>query len=315
MDEWDMDDWPTLPREAYADAGTSEFKNDWIERASPPEQIAAMVEWFTARFEDPAMETPYMGSEGGYQWIFGGPYDALEEIGDRFGGFVDDKVIEFAADYVVNIDGVWEWAPTNLTSYDAQQDVVVDDQDLPLQELSDRIDHLLEVLDLKGSARAVEMAKSLAYAGLISALETFLWETMAYWVANDKQTVHNLVKKSPLFKDKEIKLGSIFEAYEGLEKRIRSHMQRMAWHRWEEASRFIQAGLEVDVPSFKQFHVATTKRHDIVHRSGRDVEGNPVQVSVDEVRALATSVHQFAIALHELIARAKQPAEHRFDAD
>ena len=31
-------------------------------------------------FEDPANETPYESSEGGYIYIWGGPYDALEQL-------------------------------------------------------------------------------------------------------------------------------------------------------------------------------------------------------------------------------------------
>ena len=39
-------------------------------------RIEAMVEWFGDNFEDPAQETPYESAEGGYIYIWGGPYDA-----------------------------------------------------------------------------------------------------------------------------------------------------------------------------------------------------------------------------------------------
>jgi hypothetical protein len=49
------------------------------------ELVQAIVDWFHSNFEDPAQNTPYEGAEGGYQFIWGGPYDAREEIRGYFG--------------------------------------------------------------------------------------------------------------------------------------------------------------------------------------------------------------------------------------
>jgi len=64
------------------------------------EKIDLMVEWFYQNYEDPANSTPYESAEGGYQYIWGGPYDANDEIGSMFGGLVPDKWIEEAVDRV-----------------------------------------------------------------------------------------------------------------------------------------------------------------------------------------------------------------------
>ncbi|MET3972872.1 hypothetical protein ABIB94_007871 [Bradyrhizobium sp. JR7.2] len=36
-----------------------------------------MIQWFSANYEDPAVSTPYESAEGGYQYIWGGPYETL----------------------------------------------------------------------------------------------------------------------------------------------------------------------------------------------------------------------------------------------
>ena len=46
-------------------------------------QTEAMRKWFFEHFEDPAHRTPYESREGGYQWIWGGPYDARERLKDN----------------------------------------------------------------------------------------------------------------------------------------------------------------------------------------------------------------------------------------
>ena len=81
-------------------------------RLPTEEQIACMVRWFHRMYEDPANETPYDSGEGGYIYIWGGPYEARDEIGDEFRDLVSDEVIEAAVSKVES-DGVLDWAPTD----------------------------------------------------------------------------------------------------------------------------------------------------------------------------------------------------------
>ena len=69
-----------------------------------------MVHWFYGMFEDPSNETPYDGREGGFQYIWGGPYEAADELEAEFGGIVSDEALE-AAIAEVESDGIMEWAP------------------------------------------------------------------------------------------------------------------------------------------------------------------------------------------------------------
>src|SRR5262245_31613642 len=48
------------------------------------QRIDEMVEWFHSNYEDPANHMPYESAEGGYQWIWGGPYDASDVLQDEF---------------------------------------------------------------------------------------------------------------------------------------------------------------------------------------------------------------------------------------
>lgn len=89
--------------------------NASIRMVSPPpalgfdadENIERMVEWFRANFEDPANSLPYESKEGGYQWLFGGPYDAGEELSSAFPD-ADDERIDGAVERLQR-GGVLEW--------------------------------------------------------------------------------------------------------------------------------------------------------------------------------------------------------------
>ena len=81
-----------------------------LRRLGKEKQIPYMVHWFFGMFEDPANETPYNGREGGYQYIWGGPYEAVDELGVEFGEIVSEEALE-AAIAEVESDGIVEWAP------------------------------------------------------------------------------------------------------------------------------------------------------------------------------------------------------------
>ena len=82
------------------------------------EIVESMVSWFFTNFEDPAEHTPYESAEGGYQFIWGGPCDAREELEDAFGVALEkllgeqmqQRAIKAAVDRIEE-DG-WEWAPS-----------------------------------------------------------------------------------------------------------------------------------------------------------------------------------------------------------
>ncbi len=89
---------------------------------NPARRIEVMLQWFHDKYEDPAVRTPYESAEGGYQWIWGGPYDAHEQIGDEFSDIADEDEIEAAVDEVEK-DGLVDWAPKpNSDDYDAPED-------------------------------------------------------------------------------------------------------------------------------------------------------------------------------------------------
>ncbi|RVT93419.1 hypothetical protein [Sphingomonas crocodyli] len=113
-----------------------------LEDLSREQRIEAMVAWFFDNFEDPAELTPYESAEGGYQWIWGGPYNALEEIGDAFADFASDEEMQAAADEVES-DGLHEWAPNHNRMIEVDEEDVED----VLPPLSERIAALRGQLD------------------------------------------------------------------------------------------------------------------------------------------------------------------------
>ncbi|MEZ5814856.1 MAG: hypothetical protein R3E13_09115 [Alphaproteobacteria bacterium] len=78
-----------------------------FEGLNKEESLEAIKEWFFENFEDPAHRTPYESKEGGYQYIWGGPYDAEEIIREAFEGKASEEVIAAVIDDI-QAEG-WEW--------------------------------------------------------------------------------------------------------------------------------------------------------------------------------------------------------------
>ena len=66
------------------------------------------MDWFRTNFEDPAYHTPH--DEGEYVYIWGGPFDAREELEDVFGSVATEAAITAAVEEVEA--ECWEWAPS-----------------------------------------------------------------------------------------------------------------------------------------------------------------------------------------------------------
>jgi hypothetical protein len=118
---------------------------DGLERE---ERVEAMVEWFLDNFEDPAEHTPHESAEGGYQYIWGGPYDALDQISSTFPEAEQDEIEEAVEE--VQSDGIYDWAPSDgrvqPDDYDDLDDGLELDGGPAPAPLSDRLEALGEQL-------------------------------------------------------------------------------------------------------------------------------------------------------------------------
>lgn len=77
-----------------------------------------LIDWFHHYYWDPANDLAYESREGGYQWIYGGPYEALEVLSDEFGSDVEHELIELAVEEIER-DGLTEWSPS--PNHEAQE--------------------------------------------------------------------------------------------------------------------------------------------------------------------------------------------------
>ena len=81
-------------------------------------QVDAIVGWFFDNFEDPVEQMPW--DEGEFVFIWGGPYDADEEVSEAFADVADRTAIAAAVARIAD-DG-WQWAPNSSRIKDEPED-------------------------------------------------------------------------------------------------------------------------------------------------------------------------------------------------
>lgn len=97
-------------RRYYTDDDDQGKTPSGLKRLSRAKQREYLLHWFYRNFEDPAQKTPHDSSEGGYLYIWGGPYDANDALATEFGDIVSEDMINEAVEEVES-DGIFDWAP------------------------------------------------------------------------------------------------------------------------------------------------------------------------------------------------------------
>lgn len=302
----DDSDISNLPPEAMGNPfdveGPFDPNDHWLQSAEEEHQLIAMRAWFYARYCDPAQDTPYNGREGGYLFVDGGPYNPFIELYERFGGIVNDILIERVVDEMVQEVGD-QWAPIRRElpdDYDERFDLDLVDADEPLRRIRKRLADCRQVLDLQGGAEAVALARRLVFGAVIGVLESFLWELSQHWIEASDDALRGCVTKLPAIRDEQIKLGDVFERHENIRAHVKGYLQNTVWHRWDKVGAIYKSGLGITLPSLKVFDDALVTRHDIVHRSGRTKDGEEVDVSNAEIEDLSRAVTRFAEEVSDL---------------
>jgi hypothetical protein len=100
------------PTEVFLEDGSQYgVSRTQFRRMRKAEKRELMLEWFYQNFEDPAESTPHESAEGGYQWIWGGPYDATDELYSKFGDIANERLIDEVIQEVEKHS--FQWAPVH----------------------------------------------------------------------------------------------------------------------------------------------------------------------------------------------------------
>lgn len=263
---------------------------------SRADQIEAMRNWFFENYEDPANACPYESREGGYHYIYGGPYDAHDELQEMFGDFVKLDYIEELVDELQSECFEWSGNSNNSDWYDDDiYDAVISSEE-PYDKFLENVGKIKAVAKLEHDNVQKEYLLNLLFTNVITALETLYVELYIKYIEEDDGYIADCIEKGKTeFKvSKDIAAlpfrgESIEKIREELIKAVKAHLINVSWHNTEAVVRRYKATFDIKVENdwpIDEIQSATLTRNHLVHRGGKDKDGVVVMITEQELDKL-----------------------------
>ena len=291
----------------HLDDGTS-VSISKLRKLRKEKQIEVMRGWFSQHYSDPVI-LPYDSSEGGYQWIWNGPFEAKEELSEEFSGVVKDLALDALAHELTKQN--WQWSG-NPDSLPTDEDEVVDLSSLhltPHDILHMSLDEIETATRLKQLGDSEQFLHRLLFANVITALETYFADRFRLEIKGDAELIQKLIETDPELKDQKIYLSKAAATVKNLEEPVFKRLGDVIWHRLQAVSAMYNDTLGIKFPTgLGSLYTAISKRHDIVHRNGKSIkDGQMGSWDNAAIFSLVANVRKLSAHLEQALQKRKVP--------
>lgn len=131
------------------------------------------------------------------------------------------------------------------------------------------------------------------YAKIITNIETYLGDTLKSIVLNDEKYLRKFVQEYSPYKKEEFKMCDIFDKYDRIKDIVKQSLDKILYHDLGKIKQIYIKILDVDMGDISILSKAVVIRHDIVHRNGKDKEGNVQIITKKMVSELAHTANDF----------------------
>lgn len=142
----------------------------------------------------------------------------------------------------------------------------------------------------------------LLYANIISKLEAFLCDTIVSYVLECDDHKKQFVQNYKPLAEQKFPMSAIYAKFQNLDRIIKASLVSIVYHDIELVRKLYKKVADIDLPDTKKIEEAIQIRHHIIHRNGKDKEGNVISIKKEDVVALSDSVSDFIVAVDGLLA-------------
>jgi len=153
---------------------------------------------------------------------------------------------------------------------------------------------LIDIQSLMNLAPHNETLARLLYAAIITAMETYLSDTLKKQVLNREAIKRRFIKNHDFFKKEKFTLSEIYEKTASINETIISEIDKMSFHNLSRIPALYSSVLATTFPSSRlpELKRAIDNRHDIVHRNGKDTTNKPLKILMGDVSALIVLIDE-----------------------
>lgn len=152
------------------------------------------------------------------------------------------------------------------------------------------------------------------FAGTITSMEAFLSSTLIRAVLSSDENKRKFVEKYLPYREEHISFSSIYQRMENMDATIQETLRGLMYHNLGKIKPIYKDVLDIDLGDISDIMKAVQIRHDIVHRSGKDNEGNLHPISREDVIKLVETVSSLMSRVSSGLPLAADSAEDPFVA-
>jgi len=280
--------------EYYLSEYTHTISANELSKEDRETQLEVMRTWFSQNYEDPVEQCPYISKEGGYIYIWGGPYDAGEELHAEFDEVVPEEVIDELVAELEEQCYEWSGVPDHSDVDEYFIDAVGSTEN-PFADLCLSIDRLKELLGHQFPTHLLQNVLQMIFISTITALEAYLSEFFIKEVSEDEYKLRAFVENNPEFKRRKIPISDIFKQSETIKEIVQGYLADQLWHNISKIKPMFRLSLKIEFPDdLTNLISAIHLRHDLVHRRGKTKDGDVITLKCEQVDALLKLIRAFA---------------------
>ncbi len=135
--------------------------------------------------------------------------------------------------------------------------------------------------------------KKQLFIAVITALETFLSETIISFINRDEKILRNFVESYPLLKSRKIKFNTIFGEYDRIRITVNTELFKISYHNLSIVSNLYKNTLNIGFPDISELMKDVNIRHDLVHRNGKTKDGEIIKIDNQIIENLIAKAISF----------------------
>ncbi|MDI9778476.1 hypothetical protein QM325_11960 [Pseudomonas putida] len=160
-----------------------------------------------------------------------------------------------------------------------------------------------ELLNTSSYGEHADTVYKLVYAHAVTLMETFISSVVGKLVVSDQLLLTNLVEGYKVLSNIRLTLKEVLEQPKVVEKRVIGVLKEQSFHNVATISQVLNAMFDEHMKGLNLDEIAhiCEKRHHIVHRNGKTLDDQPVELSLKEVGRTICAILDFVEDLHTRI--------------
>lgn len=139
----------------------------------------------------------------------------------------------------------------------------------------------------------------LLYANAITAMETYLGDTLKREVLKNENNIRKFVESYKPFSETEVKLSDLFRKKDTLPKLLKETLDGLMYHNLPKIKATYKKALNIDIGEIGELVKAVSIRHDIVHRNGKTKDGKEHDITEVDVKQISQLVKELIQKIEE----------------